>query len=270
MTSYRLVQGAALTLRAGDGPWQTVALAADDGELTGAELAEKLGGVDGVTASVDDDGRLVLASEDAGETSVLEVDPASTATAALGLGGGAARGTGPGSAMLTSDLPGPYALKPATTLTVEVDGKSRKVTFDDEERDRWSAADVAARINRSVRRKVARVTGDERVRITSPSQGVGSRLAVSGPAAEPLGFGTTVSDPYRTTPARLVCGPATGSEAVVVQNLTAAPIELQLPTGRSVLPARGRLVVAGETAADGLLRRLEAQGTVRMSPERNA
>ena len=57
------------------------------------------------------------------------------------------------------------------------------------------------------------------------------------------------------------------ADTAVVENLISAPVELHLPTGRSVLPARGRLVVARATAADGLLRRLVAHGTVRISPE---
>ena len=278
MTSYRLTEGACLVLRANDGPWQTVVLATADAEATAAELAPAIDGLDGITATADDDGRLVLTTEDTGETALLEVDlEASTAAAALGLtalglapGGGAARGLGPGSATLTGSRPGPYPLPRGVTLTVVVDGKTRNIVFDDEEREQWPATDVAGRINRSLRRKVARVTGDDHVRLTSPTQGTGSSLEITGAAAEPLGFvgDSAHSDPYRSEPARLTCRPA--ADTAVVENLTAAPIELQLPTGRSVLPARGRLVVSRDTAADGLLRRLEAQGTVRLSPERNS
>jgi hypothetical protein len=289
MTSYRVAEGATLVLRVDDGPWQTLVLdassvpdatATDAGELevTAAGLADAIGALDGVTGAADD-GKLVLATVGTGESTVLELDrEASTAAAALGLATGAvtARGQGPGSAAVTSANPGPYALAPEASMTVHVDGKSRKVTFDEEEHDAWSAQDVAARINRQLRRKVARATGDGRVRVTSPTQGVGSRLAVTGPAAElpdaaaVLGFigEAAHSDPYHTEPARLVCRPA--ADTAVVENLTSAPIELQLPTGRIVLPARGRLVVARDTAADGLLRRLVTQGTVRMSPERNS
>jgi hypothetical protein len=158
-------------------------------------------------------------------------------------------------------------------MTVHVDGRSRKVTFDEDGHGEWTAEEVATRINRELRRKIARATGGGRVRITSPTQGVGSRLEVTGPATDVpdaagvLGFVGEArrSDPYRTEPARLVCTPI--PDTAVVENLTSAPIELQLPTGRSVLPARGRLVVARHTAADALLRHLIAQGTVRMSPE---
>ncbi|SBT43159.1 hypothetical protein [Micromonospora auratinigra] len=289
MTSYRLREGATLVLRVDDGPWQTLTFGPDtvpdatagDGELhaTGEQLAAAFDGVDGVSADVDPDGALVLATEGTGESTVLEVDPtASTAAAALGLGTGgpvAVSGHGPGSAVLTGGA-GPYPLPSGAAMSVQVDSRSRrKVTFDDQD-GQWSAEEVAARINRQLRRAVARATGDGHVRLTSPTRGVGSRLAVTPPAtdvpdaAAVLGFtgDAALSDPYRTGPARLVCRPAAGT--TVLENLTSAPVELQLPTGRQVLPARGRLVVASGTAADGLLRRLVAQGTVRMSPERNS
>jgi hypothetical protein len=291
MTTYRLTDGATLVLRVDDGPWQTLvfdgatlqgAITTVAGELqtTGEDLAETVGALDGVTGTVDGEGNLVLSTVDTGETTILEVDPvASTAAAALGLGPGGtitASGYGPGSASLTSVHSGPYSLLPAASMTVHVDGKARKVTFGDEEHEPWTAEDVAAQINRQHRRQVARVTGDGRVRITSPTQGVGSRLTVTEPAddvpdaAAVLGFTGEAahSEPYRTEPGRLTCRPA--AETAVVENLTSAPIELQLPTGRCVLPARGRLVVARDMAADSLLLRLVAQGTVRMSPERNS
>lgn len=291
MTTYRLTEGASLVLRVDDGPWQTLvfdganlrgATTTTAGELqtTGEDLAETIGALDGITGAADGEGTLVLSTVDTGETTVLEVDPvASTAAAALGLGLGAtvtASGHGPGSASLTSVHSGPYALPPAASMTVHVDGKTRKVTFGDEEHQQWTAEEVAAQINRQLRRKVARATGGGRVRIASPTQGVGSRLAVTEPtanvpdAAAVLGFTGEAahSEPYHTEPGRLICRPAT--ETAVVENLTSAPIELQLPTGRCVLPARGRLVVARDMAADSLLLRLAARGTVRMSPERNA
>jgi len=267
-----------LVLRVDDGPWQTVELDGQEGDEF-AELAAAVSGLDGLTATVGDDGSLVLATEDTGEATTLEVD-AEASTAALGLSSYRARGQGPGYATLTGTRPGPYPLGSDAAMTLHVDGKARKVAFDEADHDEWSADEVAARINRQLRRKVARGTGDGRVRIASPTQGVGSSLSVTGPdgdvpdAAEVLGFtgAAAESDPYRTAPARLICRPPaeTADTAVVVENLTAAPIELQLPTGRSMLPARGRLVVTRDTAADGLLRRLITQGTVRMSPERNS
>ena len=291
MTTYRLTEGATLVLRVDDGPWQTLVFdgaklqgasttVAGELQTTGADLAEIIGELDGITGTVDGAGRLVLSTVDTGETAVLEVDPvASTAAAALGLGPGravTASGHGPGSASLANVHKEPYALPPTAAMTVRVDGKARKVTFGDQGHEPWTAEEVAAQINRQLRRQVARATGDGRVRITSPTQGVGSRLTVTEPASDVpdaaavLGFTGQAahSEPYRTEPGRLTCEPA--AETAVVENLTSAPIELQLPTGRSVLPARGRLVVARDLAADSLLLRLVAQGTVRMSPERTS
>lgn len=290
MTTYRLSEATTLVVRVDEGPWQTLVLdttsltgatSTDAGELqvSGADLAGAVDGLDGITGAVDDDGKLVLSTVGTGTTTVLEVDPvASTAAAALGLGPGPvlASGSGPGSAGLTSTRRGPYALSSAASMTIHVDGRSRKVTFDDGDDREWTAAEVAARVNRQLRRHVARVTGDERLRITSPTQGVGSRVTVTAPTSDVpdasivLGFTGEAahSDPYRTEPARLTCRPV--ADTAVVENLTSAPIELQLPTGRCVLPGRGRLVIARDLVADGLLLRLVAQGTVRMSPERTA
>ncbi|MEV0644191.1 hypothetical protein AB0I28_02895 [Phytomonospora sp. NPDC050363] len=280
MTTYRLGEGASLVVRVDNGPWQTLTFdlhSFDDPEAaTTGELAVAIAvGLDGIGAESDDD-RLVLVTEDTGETCVLEVSPSSTAAAALGLTPGArATGSGPGSAHLTGARE-PFAIPAGASMTVHVDGKARKVGFGDKDAD-WTAADVAENVNAKLRRPVARATGDGRVRLVSPTQGVGSRLTVTAPAAGDdvpdaaavLGFvgDDAHTDPYRTEPARLACRPA--ADTVVVENLTSAPIELQLPTGRCVLPARGRIVVARDTAADGLLSRLAAQGAVRTSPERN-
>ncbi|HEY1180038.1 MAG TPA: hypothetical protein VGF17_28100 [Phytomonospora sp.] len=281
MTAYRLTDGSTLVIRVDEGPWQTLTFDtgsfADPEAATPGELAVAIAvGLKGVTAETDDADRLVLATDDTGETTTLEVSASSTAAAALGLAPGAsATGTGPGSAHLTGAA-GPFAVPEDASMTVHVDGKARKVGFGEHD-GHWTAVDAAENINRKLRRTVASATGDGRVRLVSPTQGVGSRLTVTGPAdpdtpdaAAVLGFTGPAShtDPYRTEPARLACRPA--SDTVVVENLTSAPIELQLPTGRCVLPARGRLVVARDTAADGLLSRLAAQGTVRTSPERNS
>jgi hypothetical protein len=254
-----------LVLRVDDGPWQSVEREGPNGRLEGEELAAAVGALDGITAAVGEDGSVVLATEETGETASFEVE-----------GAPVVRGRGPGHASLTGSQPGPYALPVDAAMTLHIDGKSRRVTFDEADHDEWAAEDVAARINRQLRRKVARVTGDGCVRITSPTQGVGSSVSVGGPdaggpdAAAVLGLAGE-SDPYRAEPARLVLRPpAEVADTAVVHNLTAAPIELQLPTGRSVVPARGRLTVTRATAADGLLRRLAAQGAVRVSSERNS
>jgi hypothetical protein len=284
MTGYRLREGDTLALRVDDGPWQTVvfdpahfpgATVDDTGgiEVSGADLAAAADALDGVTATVDDDGRVVLATADSGESAILEIDPACAAAAALGLGAGVAHGAGPGHARLVGAAAGPYELPVGAELVVQVDAaKPRTMTFDEDGHEEWTAEQIAASINKQARRKVAAATGDGHVRLASPTQGVGSRVEVGGDAAAVLGFTgpAALSDPYRAEPARLVCRPAGSGGRVVVENLTPAPIELHLPTGRQVLPARGRLVVGRDAADDALLRHLAAHGTVRTSPERNA
>lgn len=269
MTSYRIPAGAELSVRVDDGVWQTVRLPA--GETTAKDLAELLSDLDGVRGEVRDDA-LALVSDGVGETALLRV--AGSGAAALGLAQDSyAEGLGPGSARLTGRHEGPFTLPRGASMTVHVDGLARKVAFG--EATERTAAEVCAAINARLRRVVARPTADGRVQLTSPTTGVGSRLSVTAPAdaapdaAAVLGFTGDAShaEPYRTLPARLVCRPA--ADTTVVENLTSAPIELQLPTGRLVLPARGRLVLARDTAADALLQRLTAQGAVRMSPERN-
>jgi hypothetical protein len=280
MTGYRLHEGDTLALRVDDGPWQTVvfdsahfpAATADDTggiEVSGADLAAAADALVGIAATVDDDGRVVLATADSGESATLEIDPGSAA-AALGLGAGVVRGAGPGHARLVGAEAGPYTLPAGAELVVQVDAaKPRTMTFDEDGPEEWTAEQIAASINKQARRKVAAATGDGHVRLASPTQGVGSRVEVGGAAAAVLGFTgpAALSDPYRAEPARLVCRPGGSTGRVVVQNLTPAPIELHLPTGRQVLPALGRLVVDRD---DALLRQLAAHGTVRTSPERNA
>ena len=279
-STYALTEGATLVVRADEGAWQTVtfraAMFSDIGAAVADEVAAAIDKLDGLTGSVDPQGRLVVATEETGEHAAVEVDvAASTAAAALGLTAGraSANGSGFGAARLTGTAPEPFALTANASMTVHVDGKARKVTFKDARANRpMSAATVAKAINTTLRRKVARPTGDGRVMLTSPTIGVGSRLAVTAPrakdvpdAAAALGFvdESAHTDPYPSEPARLVCAAVPDTASVV--NLTAAPIELQLPTGRTVLPARGRLVIARDVAAEGLLVRLADQGSVRVS-----
>jgi hypothetical protein len=279
-STYALSEGATLVVRADERPWQTVtftaAMFADIGAAGADEVAAAIDTLDGLTGSVDPEGRLVVASEETGEQASVEVDlSASTAAAALGLTAGraGARGQGLGAARLIGRATEPFTLPARASMTVQVDGRTRRVTLHTGRSSRsMDAAAVAKTINTTVRRAVARATADGRVMLVSPTIGLGSRLAVTRPrdadvpdAAAVLGFvGQAASaDPYRSEPARLVCAGTPGT--ATVENLTAAPIELQLPTGRAVLPARGRLVVARDMAAEGLLSRLAQQGSVRVS-----
>lgn len=279
MTSYRLAEGMMLAVRVSEGPWQSVTFRrgafADITAATAEELAAVMGKLDGIEARVHQ-GRLVLVTEETGEGTSVEVDlAASTAAGALGIAAGAARGSGPGAAQLTGAASGPFSFPKGASMTLQVDGKARKLVFNPEGTDGpRDAGKVASVINSALRRRIARPTGDGRLRLVSPTLGVGSRLSVSAPAgdapdaAQLLGLVGAQSEPYRSEPARLVCPPA--AETTVVENLTATPIELYLPAGRTVLPARGRRVIARDVAADALLQRLLAQGSVRMSPERKS
>jgi hypothetical protein len=274
-TTYRIADGSTLVVQAGDAPWQTITFHdadfADPAAATAAELAAKLSDLDGIEAA-DDAGTLVLTSAETGEYAAVAVDTgASTAAAALGLTGQpAAQGSGPGAARLVGSATEPFQLPEHAVLHVAVDGgKPRKVVLDlDGPAD---AETVAKAINGKLRRKLASHTAGGAVRLTSPTAGVGSSLAVTPPdddapdAAALLGFTgpRAATDPYPAAPARLRCQPYAGTAQLV--NLTAAAVELQLATGRLVLPARGALPVSAETAAEPLLRRLAEQGVLRFA-----
>lgn len=55
-----------------------------------------------------------------------------------------------------------------------------------------------------------------------------------------------------------------------IVNFTANPIELHLPTGVVLLPARGSLPLTHEAVAHSQLQRLIAQGVVRLMPVTNS
>ena len=273
---YRLADGASLVLRAGDAPWQAVVfdhtLFADIGAASADEVAAVIDELDGVNAFVGEDGRLVLASQETGEHARVEVDiPLSTAAAALGLTGtgiACACGAGPGAARLLGSATQPFRLPGNAAMTVHVDGRARRIDFGAGKTH--TAATAAEVINTKLRRDVARPTGDGRVLLVSPTIGAGTRLSVTAPADVPdaavvLGFtGDTASaEPYRSVPARLDC-PAAPSTAVV-HNATGAPIELQLPAGRAVLPAGGQLTLTMATAMDAVVLRLVALGAARVT-----
>ena len=275
--TYRLAEGETLVLRTDDSPWQTATFAvadfADIGAATADEAAAVIDRLDGIAASANQAGYLVLATEETGEYAQIEVNvAASTAAAALGLAAdrAGARGHGIGAARLIGTASEPFALPAHATMTVSVDGRTRKVAFD--AAGSADAATVAQVINAKLRRKVARPTAEGRIMLVSPTIGAGSRLSVTPPgdrdipdASARLGFvgAAAHTDPYPSGQARLVCTPTPDTALVV--NLTAVPIELQLPTGRAVLPARGRVAVTRDVAADALLLRLVSQGAVRLS-----
>lgn len=277
MTTFRIEDGDTLVLSVNGCAWQTVELKAGDFSDPAAvkpeELAKVLNRVDGVESSVED-GELELRSEAEGGHASLEIDTErSTAAARLGLraAGAAARGDGPSAARLVGSAREPFRLPRGAEMTVVIDGKRRRVTFDSGFREnRASAEDVVKVIGKKLS-GVPCVSREGQVMLVSKTAGPGSSVAVEAgrkgkkDAAAILGFATPAAShhPHRVKPARLrLKGPA--SPGRQVQNLTAAPIELHLPTGSVVLPARGTLAISPADLAHPPLRNLLAQGAVRV------
>lgn len=280
MRTYAITDGDTLVLSVNGCAWQTLAFTARDfadaGAATAQELAEAVRRrARGVAATVEADGSLVLASEAQGGHAELRVDAErSTAATALGLLGdrGRARGAGLSAARLTSPEAEPFELARGAELTLSVDGKRRRLTFESGFTERRAtAAELAEAIEGKVR-GIACATPDGRLVLTSPTVGAGSSLQVERgredrpDAAAALGFTgeAATSDPYPTAPARLPCAgpPAAGTR---VTNLTASPIELHLPTGTVLLPARGALPISPADLAYPPLQNLLGQGAVRLA-----
>ncbi len=273
MTGFALGVGGPLLLRVGDGPWQEVLLAperfADSAAATAQEIADVLDGVGGVAADVED-GVVVLTSARAGASASVEIDVRRSPVAtALGLASAGpfvrATGRGPDPARLVS-APGPFRFAAQAGMTVRVNGRGRRVRFPEGEA---VAADIAAAVDAALRRPVAETTADGRVAVVSPRIGPGGTVeVVPGPpgsdAAAVLGFvgANALSDPWRSDPARLRLAPP--GPTVTVTNLTGAPVELHLPTGQVVLPARGRLTTSRALADDPAVARLAARAVLRV------
>jgi hypothetical protein len=278
MRTYPLTDGDTLTVSVDGGAWETITFAAGDfGDVAAAtaeELAAVLNRSGSLAARADDDGNLVLATASSGGNASLEIDAGrSTAAPALGLSTGqpAAYGAGLQAARLVSLAAAPFPLPKDAELYLVVDGRRRRVSFDKDITANAATADeVVAAINRA--RKIARVARDDRVMLTSPTIGPESSLEIvpgrvdegHPDAAVVLGFvgGNAFSQPHTAEPATLVCG---GQQTgLVVVNLTAAPIELYLAEGPTVLPARGALPIAPGDAGHDALQRLIDQGAVRL------
>lgn len=280
MRTYALHAGDVLVVSVDDGPWQEIEFAARDfrdiGAATADELAAVLSRAEGLAAEVDADGQLVVRTGASGGHTSIEVDLArSTAAAPLGLAGGEGRAVGGGlrAARLRSPNLQPFALRRGSELTLVLDGRRRRITFDREITDRAAtAAQVAEAIN-ARRRGVAQPTRDGAVLLTSPTVGPSSRVEVlpadetqgKVDAARLLGFvgAAASSQPHTATPARLVCSGA--PIALQLVNLTANPIELHFATGTAVLPAGGALPVGPLQATHGPLQRLLDRGAVRLT-----
>jgi hypothetical protein len=284
VTGYALRDGQALVISVNDAAWETITFRTGDfarvEAATAAEVAEVVGRAGTVTATVDCDGRLVLATVSRGATASIELDPVrSTAAEALGLADGPLRveGSGPRAARLVSQAAAPYALPKGAEMSVAIDGQLRRISFKDVTPGGASAEEVASAINERFP-GVAGVTRDARVMLQSPTPGAGSSVRVepgrAGPrtadAAGIIGFSGPAAlsevpggDPASTRVAQLASGgrrPDLG-----VENLTGAPIEFLFVTRSAVLPARGSLRISPAEAAHRPLQRLIAEGAVRLT-----
>jgi hypothetical protein len=284
VTGYALRDGLALVISVNDAAWETITVRTGDfarvEAATAAELAAVIDRAGIVTATVDRDGRLVLATVSRGATASIELDPVrSTAAEALGLADGPLRveGSGPLAARLVSQTAAPYALPTGAELSVAIDGQLRRISFKDARPGGTSAEEVASAINDRFP-GVARVTRDARVMLQSPTPGAGSSVRVepgrAGPrtadAAGIIGFSGPAAlsevaegNPTSARTAQLVSGgrrPALG-----VENLTGAPIEFLFVTRSAVLRARGSIRISPAEAAHRPLQRLIAEGAVRLT-----
>ena len=279
-TAYPLSSGDTLVLRVDAGPWLETTFAEgsfqESGRATADEVAAVVDALPGVSAAVDDDGRLVLATEAAGGHVSLEVDPGCSAASALGIDGGHASANGSGlvAARLVGLSAEPFPLRRRARMVLAIDGRRRRVSFDGGfKTGSASAEDVAGVINAKVGRQVAIARGDGHIALTSPTVGLKSSLKVERDqgdgqdAAEVLGFvgEAAVSHPYWADPARLVCVPA--PERFSVLNMTSAPIELHLFSGAIVVPARASVPLSGGGAGEVQLQSLVEQGAVVVVPD---
>lgn len=280
MRTYPLKDGDTLVFSVNGGEWETVTFEsgsfANIGEATAEELSQVLGRSGSLAARADERQRLVIETATAGGHTSLEIDTErSTAAPKLGLGAelAGAQGSGLRAAQLVSLAAEPFPLAEGSELTLVIDDQRRKVGFDEGfAPGKASAADVVKIIN-AKKKKVAVVTKDGRVSITSPTVGAGSSVAVEPAppervdAAAALGFvGASAFDqPHQVAPARLVCaGRRAGGLQVV--NLTAGPIEIHLAAGPTLLPARGGAPLSPGDAANSQLQKLVEQGVVRLAP----
>lgn len=279
MKTYQLSEGDTLVFSVNDAPWETIAFESKDfADITAAraeELAAVVNRTGSLAAYADEQGRLVLATVAAGAHTSLDVDVEhSTAARPLGLDGAEASAHGDGlrAARLVSPNAEPFKLPVGGELLLTVDGHRRRVVFDAGIKPGVATAEEVARTINAKKKKVAEVTRDGRVALTSNTVGAGSMLQIDpapegkSDAASALGFigATGYDEPHQLVPARIACDGR--SSAVLIVNVTNGPIELHFPTGTTVLPASGGVPLAPSDAASEQLQRLIAQGVVLLAP----
>lgn len=279
MKTYQLHDGGTLIFSVDGGAWETISFDQKDFQdsqaATAEEVASALNRSGSLAAYVDETGSLVLATAAKGGHVSLEIDLANSSTAAaLGLVGApsSARGAGLCAARLVSLAAEPFAMPLGAEMTIIVDEHRRKVTFDDGITEgKATAADVCKVIN-AKRKKIAEVTRDGRVMLTSPTLGAGSKLEIEPATADGgkpdaaaiLGFigAAAFSQPHQVEAAKLTCRDRPIGLQVI--NLTASPVELHFATGATVLPADSQIALSPGGAANPQLQRLIEQGVVRL------
>lgn len=271
MKTYRLNDKDTLTLSIDSGAWQTVEFRKngfkDIGKATASEIVAALKKVDGLKAQTGAQGELVLTTQSVGKHASLELNhERSTAAAALGLLVSGTRGSGVGSARLTSANTEPFKIVASDKLSLGIDGKKHRVPFKGAVTAGSASAEEVAKAVNKVFKDSSFATHDGRVVISSQSMGTNSTVEIfdvadSRKAAKALGFtaDNALSHPFPTAPASLSC---TGEPCLCVVNLTSQPIELHLPGGSLVL-GREAVPVSAVQAGTSRLRRLHERGLIR-------
>lgn len=271
--------GSKLVFSADGGIWESVTFRKGDfakpHEATGEEVAAAIDRADHLEASVADDGTVLVDTVGRGANVTLEFDLArSTAAGALGLTPRTAnaRGSGLKAARIVSQIAEPFAIVPGAEMTVRRNGTRRKIEFTSGFTPGAALAHEVVTILNERIRGVARSTRDHRIMLRGREPGPDSAVEVvpaddSAPADAAAAFGFVgtfaIDQPHRTDPARVVL--RSGGPRLAVVSLSAEPIELQLPSGPSTIAPRSRIPLSPLEAADPQLRRLVAEGAIRLA-----
>ena len=185
MKTYAMRDGDQLVVSVDEGTLETITFLGKDFDridaATPEELARVVNSSAWLTGSIDPDGTLVLRTVTRGGHSSLAIDrAASTALAGLGLAAPPARAFGSGlcPARLIGQNSQPFSFAAGAAMTIERDGRRRKIAFDRASAGRaLTAAQVCDVINARFKR-LARPRRDGRVVLTSSTVGPDSSLRV--------------------------------------------------------------------------------------------
>jgi hypothetical protein len=278
VTEFAIEPGSTLVFSADGGEWETVTFQPDDFTDPAApsppEIAAVIARTADLEAAAEDDGTVLVTSASVGSNATIEWNLGrSTAAGSVGLTLRTARASGEGlqQARLVSPLSEPFGIAPGAELVLVRNGNRRRVRFTDGfTASAATAAEVVALLNDRLE-GVSRTTRDGRVMLRGRGVGPDSAVEVrpsggdSPDAAHALGFvgADAISHPHRAEQAQSVLRSTTPSLAAV--SLSATPIELDLPTGVTVLPPGGAVPLSPIEAADPQLHRLIALGAVRLA-----